>query len=170
MTYPTYSEWFESLSEEKKRETTRLIQQLRDVGATEPEQWARSEVSANIAQLARFMFLRKIWPECIDHWVESADAWIHRDVAESNRNPNGSFADAGRALQHLLNLGLRLGISERSLDLSLMPPYLVCSIASIAVLKSTDLKMFQVGAWKKWIHRAGPPVETWVGCMRKFFR
>jgi hypothetical protein len=39
---------------------------MRSLGAPDPEGWARSEQRENIAQQARFLFLRGIWPDMID--------------------------------------------------------------------------------------------------------
>jgi hypothetical protein len=45
-----------------------LVRRMRDLGAPEPESWARSELAQDFAQQARFLFLRPIWPEAIDCW------------------------------------------------------------------------------------------------------
>jgi hypothetical protein len=38
-----------------------LIERFRQVGAGNPESWARSEVDEDIPQFARFIFLRELW-------------------------------------------------------------------------------------------------------------
>jgi hypothetical protein len=36
-------------------------ERFRQLGAIDPESWARSETDEDIAQLARFVFLRQLW-------------------------------------------------------------------------------------------------------------
>lgn len=38
-----------------------LVEKFRAVGAEQPEEWAASEVEDDIPQLARFLFLRRLW-------------------------------------------------------------------------------------------------------------
>src|SRR5689334_15440978 len=44
----------------------RLTDRMRELGAPDPASWASSEVEEDIAQQARFLFLRSIWPRMID--------------------------------------------------------------------------------------------------------
>ena len=43
-----------------------LVRRMRDLGAPDPESWARSEVNGDVAQQARFLVLRPIWADAID--------------------------------------------------------------------------------------------------------
>ena len=43
-----------------------LTERMRSLGARDPERWADSEVRENIAQQARYLFLRSVWPKLID--------------------------------------------------------------------------------------------------------
>jgi hypothetical protein len=62
-----------AMSEETNYERlTRLFRALR---ANEPEQWAASEDSEDIPQLARLMLLRQIWRD-VDRWGTNPDGWI----------------------------------------------------------------------------------------------
>lgn len=45
---------------------SRLTRRMADLGAPDPEEWARSELKENFAQQAMYLFLRPIWPEMID--------------------------------------------------------------------------------------------------------
>jgi hypothetical protein len=38
-----------------------LIEKFRAVGSADPESWAASEINEDIAQFARFVFLRELW-------------------------------------------------------------------------------------------------------------
>jgi hypothetical protein len=44
----------------------KLTKRMRELGAPDPADWARSEVEEGIAQQARFLFLRAIWPTMIE--------------------------------------------------------------------------------------------------------
>ncbi|SDT65401.1 hypothetical protein [Jiangella sp. DSM 45060] len=48
---------------------TALTQRMAELGAPDPEGWASSEVHEDIAQQARFLVLRSLWPEIIDAWA-----------------------------------------------------------------------------------------------------
>lgn len=70
-----------------------LTKRLTDLGAPDPAGWAASEIRENIAQQARFIFLRKIWPEDIDGWARA-------DII--GRIPAGArLIDAGARLEDL---------------------------------------------------------------------
>jgi hypothetical protein len=81
----------------------KLVSRFRGLGADDPEGWARSEVSENIAQLARYCFSALLWREEIDRW--SDPAWIDTFVTQTERDPEAPFADAGIALRRLRDLG-----------------------------------------------------------------
>jgi hypothetical protein len=53
----------------------RLAEVFRKVGASDPEQWAKSEVEEDIPQLARFLFLRGAWRSVVSdgdtNWIEA---------------------------------------------------------------------------------------------------
>jgi hypothetical protein len=46
-----------------------LVQRMRELGADDPESWARSELSEDIPQEARWLLLRQLWTKCIDEWT-----------------------------------------------------------------------------------------------------
>lgn len=50
-----------SLPEDGQRQLAELAGRLRLAGAADPRSWALSEVSEDIAQLTRFLFLRGVW-------------------------------------------------------------------------------------------------------------
>lgn len=41
---------------------------MAELGAPDPSGWASSEIREGIAQQARYLFLRRIWPDVIDAW------------------------------------------------------------------------------------------------------
>jgi hypothetical protein len=75
-----------------------LTERMGQLGADDPAAWARSEVTENIAQQARRLVLRRLWPRAIDGW---------RDIAVLQRLPvtarllgqGADPADLSRALR-----------------------------------------------------------------------
>ncbi len=96
--------WLESLDEETRARAERLIEQLSALGAPHPEAWARREFREHLPQLSRFLLLRHLWSEAIDAWSDSL-LWVENLIQDAEKSPNGQFADAGRALKRLLDLG-----------------------------------------------------------------
>ena len=78
-------------------ELTRIFRQL---GAEDPEGWARSQVREGIPQLHRFLFLRQAWKLVSD---ENDDSWIDNILTNYKRDPDGDAG--GRAIERLLALG-----------------------------------------------------------------
>ncbi|HEX4301619.1 MAG TPA: hypothetical protein VHZ78_02415 [Rhizomicrobium sp.] len=105
MAYPTHSEWIASLSPDVRKSAFALIERFQALGADDPEGWARSEISEDIPQLARFAFLRTLWPQQINRWVDPASTEFDKYVALADSEPKAPFADAGAALKRVLALG-----------------------------------------------------------------
>lgn len=55
------SDAFVGLDSEQRRRAEALAEQFRGLGAGDPAGWAASEVEEDIPQLARFLFLRRLW-------------------------------------------------------------------------------------------------------------
>lgn len=49
-----------------------LLATFRDLGARDSESWADSELRENIAQRARYCFLRRVWSSGLDIWRDSS--------------------------------------------------------------------------------------------------
>jgi hypothetical protein len=47
-----------------------LTRRMAHLGAPDPSAWAGSEIREGIAQQARFLFLRGIWPDLIDPYLD----------------------------------------------------------------------------------------------------
>lgn len=69
------SDAFESLDPEQRRRAEELAEKFRAVGADEPEGWAASEVEDDIPQLARFLFLRRLWRGAWQ-WRQPPEHWF----------------------------------------------------------------------------------------------
>jgi hypothetical protein len=73
-----------------------LAETFRGLGAEEPEAWALSEVEDGIPQLARFIFLRRLWRGA-EAWTQApADWFVDRDPepAEEDVDDEDSAAEA----------------------------------------------------------------------------
>jgi hypothetical protein len=79
-----------------EQELTALFMRL---GARNPAEWARSQVSEGIPQLARFLFLRQAWNLVVG---ESDRSWIKAEASRDSTDPGGGI---GPALKRLLAQG-----------------------------------------------------------------
>ena len=82
-----------------KSELTALFRKL---GAPKPAEWASSQISEGIPQLARFVFLRQAWRQVVD---ENDSSWIDNVIQNSERSPEAPHAGIGHALKKLRALG-----------------------------------------------------------------
>jgi hypothetical protein len=69
------SDAFEPLGGEQRRRAEALAGQFRGLGAGDPEGWAASEVEEDIPQLARFLFLRRLWRGA-EQWKQPPAEWF----------------------------------------------------------------------------------------------
>ncbi len=76
-----------------------LIEIFEQIGAPNPEDWARSQEGEGIPQLARYLFLRQAWRQVIP---KDDLTWMD---AELQRTPGSPGATAVPALSRLLSLG-----------------------------------------------------------------
>jgi hypothetical protein len=81
----------------------RLVRLFRELGARDPEGWARAEATEGIPHLARYAFLWPLWRDAIDGWADVR--WMDQWIARAERRPEAAFADAGAALSRLLQSG-----------------------------------------------------------------
>jgi hypothetical protein len=100
-----FDEWLAQLTPGKRRTAEYLLNQMRVLGASDPEAWVRSEVAEDIPHLARYVLLRRVW-ESIDSWVEASDQLVAGFVGEAERTPSAAFADAGVAMRRMLEAGI----------------------------------------------------------------
>jgi hypothetical protein len=84
-------------------EIRKLTDYFRTLGASNPEQWAESEIKEGIPQYARFVFLKTAWNAVIS---EGNDTWIDNAIKQSEREPNDPCSGAGVALKRMLAAGI----------------------------------------------------------------
>lgn len=72
-----------------------LAKLFRDLGARDPEGWARSQVTEGIPQLLRFLFLKHAWDSVIS---EGSNKWIEQAIESSRHHPQAPYAGLGLAL------------------------------------------------------------------------
>jgi hypothetical protein len=63
----TWEDWTAGLDDATRARAEALRATFARLGAGAPEAWAQSQISENIPQLGRFVFLRAVWRE-IDQW------------------------------------------------------------------------------------------------------
>ncbi|MET7395497.1 hypothetical protein ABZS66_18610 [Dactylosporangium sp. NPDC005572] len=68
--WPTWDEWLDALPADQRDRAMALAELFEQRGAHEPQDWARSELSENLAQMARFLILRRLWRDVIGPWME----------------------------------------------------------------------------------------------------
>jgi hypothetical protein len=99
---PTNGEWLESLSPCDRKRADVLIQLITELGAEDPIQWIRSEITEDMAQFSRFLVLRRIRSEAIDNF-------LYHDFPEASLkktlNPTEIFESADEALERLIVSG-----------------------------------------------------------------
>jgi hypothetical protein len=75
---------------------------FRRLGASNPDESARSEVAEGIPQLARYVFLRQAWRNVVS---EGDTSWIARAIDGAKAKPNEPYARVGHALVGLKRRG-----------------------------------------------------------------
>jgi hypothetical protein len=53
-----------------------LVERMRELGADDPEGWARSELEEDLPQEARWLVARRVWLDCINSWTADTVALI----------------------------------------------------------------------------------------------
>ena len=76
---------------------------FRKLGATDPEQWARSQLSEGIPQLLRYLFLKHAWASVVP---EGSSQWIEQAIANSSSDPSAPYAGLGPALARCRERGV----------------------------------------------------------------
>jgi len=80
----------------------KLTKIFEDLGAANPEDWAESEVSEGIPQLARFLFLKGCWSNIVS---DTEPSWIDEIISRIPEDSNELFAGTAHALRRLLASG-----------------------------------------------------------------
>lgn len=68
--WPTWDAWLSTLPAETRDEAIALAELFEQRGAPDAQEWARSEIAENIAQMARFLILRKLWQDTVSPWMD----------------------------------------------------------------------------------------------------
>lgn len=90
------------MTETPKRGLEELTALFTKLGASNPEQWARSQLDEGIPQTERFLFLKQAWSQIVP---ENDASWIENSIAAAARDPGGPFSDIGHALKSLTAKG-----------------------------------------------------------------
>ena len=101
-----FAKWLEQLTPHTREKAETMHAILTELGDEIAESTVHSEIEEGIPQLTRFILLRHLWREVIDHWREDPEYWLGEQIKEA---PDGHFGDAGAAIQHLMELGATPG-------------------------------------------------------------
>ena len=76
---------------------------FRQLGATDPDDWASSEINEGIPQLARFLFLKGAW----DRIVPDDDlSWIDNVIANVPPESNDPYSGAAHSIRRMIQAGV----------------------------------------------------------------
>jgi hypothetical protein len=67
--WPTWDEWLASLPAEARDRAIALAASFERRGAHDPQSWARAGVDDDVAQMARFLILRRLWADVVGPWM-----------------------------------------------------------------------------------------------------
>jgi hypothetical protein len=90
------SDAFAHLAPEDQARAAELAERFRSAGAEEAEAWALSEVEENIPQLARFLFLRRLWRSAAEWDLAPAEWFAERQTEPAD---DGEAEDADEAAE-----------------------------------------------------------------------
>ena len=99
--------WLDSLDSETRVKARKMITRMKELGAEEPEAWVESEITEDVAQMARFLILRRLWSD-LDAWSSDPSAWIEREISASEEKPESLFSEVGHALKRMVEAGVSL--------------------------------------------------------------
>jgi hypothetical protein len=80
------------------QDLTQLTKLFDELGAHDPEGWARSQIEEGVPQLARYLFLRQAWRSVVP---EGDSSWIDAAIERAKNHPDEPYAGAGLALARL---------------------------------------------------------------------
>ena len=89
-----------AINPEALRQLTAAFRQL---GADDPESWARSQLGEGIPQLAIFCFTKALWEGVAS---EDDSAWIEQEIAWAKTRPEAPCAQIGPALEEMIAKGV----------------------------------------------------------------
>ena len=89
-----------------------LTETFRKFGASNPEQWAESEIEEDIPQLARFLFLKGAWSNV----VPDNDDWIQHILKNYDPTDNGPYSGMMHSIKEMIDAGVSKMLLQSSLD------------------------------------------------------
>jgi hypothetical protein len=97
--WPTWDEWLAKQDVETRDRALRLAESFRACGCDAPDDWVRSEIDEDFAQLARFIFLRLLWDDQLQPWRDPST--LERFTAAKELLESGADAET---MLHLCGL------------------------------------------------------------------
>lgn len=77
-----------------------MLNAFHQLGCDASEEWARSEIAQDIPQLARYRFLRTLWPQMIDSWQDGIDNIPAAQRAFATGASQGDLAQLARVVAY----------------------------------------------------------------------
>jgi hypothetical protein len=100
-------DWLNTLDNDQRRRAECMIRMLKAKGVEDPEDLAEADLeNEEVAQVAGAVLLTKIWREAIDPLRDEPESWIQSQIEYSRKDREAPFADAGLALERLLQAGM----------------------------------------------------------------
>jgi hypothetical protein len=128
-----------------------LIQRMRELGADDPERWARSELSEDIPQEARWLLLRQLWTRCIDQWTPKSIRHVPaaQRAVDAGANPR-DIAQAMRMAAYAAVHSTLYAIDGPDIDAPLDAP----TWALMEIRQDDEDKKFQTGRHVGGLHES----------------
>jgi hypothetical protein len=101
MSYRSPTAWLASLPDQIRKEAEALTAKFTTLGASDPENWARSELTENIPQLTRFLILRSILQRHILPWTTHTADRLQQLASLPSTEQNNLAAAAGAAIEKI---------------------------------------------------------------------
>src|SRR5688500_2733613 len=98
-------DWLESLDDETRKRAHSVIKLLKRAGAPDPEEWARTEITQDSAEVSKYLVLRRLWQQTSNPRQNDL-SWINYRIREAEAEPEEVFCDAGAALKRLTAQGI----------------------------------------------------------------
>ncbi|MET8835100.1 hypothetical protein ABZV78_14455 [Micromonospora sp. NPDC004540] len=110
--------WLQQLPADAREHARRLLGAFNHLECDDPEGWTRSEIEEDIPQLARYRFLRPLWPQMIDSWHDGmANIPAARRAVEAGAS-QGDLTQLARAVAYetVFAMLYHLGADEEASD------------------------------------------------------
>jgi hypothetical protein len=100
-----FEKWLATLGALERQKALELLREFQALNADAPEGWVYSEISENIAQYTRYIFLKPIWSLHIENWSRDPSEWIEQAISAIGTGLDHREG-AGHALRRMKEAGV----------------------------------------------------------------